>query len=104
VETLRVIDPSSQPAFLMIEFAPAIVSGNTLRLHWLALHRRDGSYYFFADSNRPGHMAGPYETVGRFIQEYAQYRGRTVVSFREMESYERTPRKTGGKQYREERP
>ncbi len=104
VGTLRVIDPQSGPAFLMIEFAPVSIAGNSLRLHWLAMYRRNEGYYFFADSKRPGHIAGPYATVGQFIQEYAQYRGREVVSFREMESYERKMRTLATKQHREEGP
>ena len=104
VDTLRVIDPQSEPAFLMIEFVPVSIAGNTLRLHWLAMYRRNEGHYFFADSKRPGHIAGPYATVGQFIQEYAQYRGREVVSFREVASYERKMRKQATKQYREERP
>ncbi|RPJ19621.1 MAG: hypothetical protein EHM26_07245, partial [Desulfobacteraceae bacterium] len=42
VETLRSIDPQSDPKYLMIEFAPMHVAGNTLRLHWMASFRRDG--------------------------------------------------------------
>jgi hypothetical protein len=93
VDTLRVIDPQSEPSYLMIEFAPVSIAGNTLRLHWLAMYRRDEVYYFFADSKRPGHIAGPYADVGQFIREYAQYRGREVLSFRVAESYERSLRK-----------
>lgn len=104
VETLRVIDPGSAPAFLMIEFAPVSIAGNTLRLHWLALYRRDEGYYFFADSKRPGHIAGPYVTVDRFIEEYARYRGREVVAFRQLDTYERRMRKQAARRYREERP
>jgi len=104
VDTLRVIDPRSAPAFLMIEFAPVSIAGNTLRLHWLAMYRRGEGYYFFADSKRPGHIAGPYVSVDQFIREYAQYRGREVVSFRQLESYERKMRKQAAKRYREERP
>jgi hypothetical protein len=64
VETLRTVDPASKPAYVMIEFAPVSVAGNTLRRHWLATFERDGRHYFFADSKRPGHMAGPYGSVG----------------------------------------
>jgi hypothetical protein len=35
VETLKQIDPDSDPKYLMIEFDPVQVEGNTLRLHWL---------------------------------------------------------------------
>lgn len=87
VETLRNIDPLSHPRYLMIEFDPIQIGENTLRLHWLVSFKRDGRYYFFADSNRPGHIAGPYHDVQEFISEYSRYRGRKVVSFRERDSY-----------------
>jgi hypothetical protein len=87
VETLRRIDPNSDPKYLMIEFDPIQIAGNTLRLHWLVSFRRDGKTYFFADSKRPGHIAGPYPDAREFINDYAQYRGRKIVAFRELESY-----------------
>jgi hypothetical protein len=46
VEMLRVIDPQVKPAFLLIEFAPVSIGGNTLRLHWLAMYRHQGSIVF----------------------------------------------------------
>jgi hypothetical protein len=101
VETLRVIDPEAKPAYLLIEFAPMSIRGDTLRLHWLAMYRHQDSFYFFADSKRPGHIAGPYATVNQFIAEYARYRGREVVAFRELESYERKLRTQAFRQYRE---
>ena len=101
VETLRTIDPGTQPNYLMIEFAPATIGGNTLRLHWLASFRRDGKYYFFADSKRPGHIAGPYESTRDFIDEYTAYRGRNVLAFRELEGYQRKQRTQAAKQSRE---
>ena len=92
VEVLRQIDPGQTPRYLMIEFAPVKIAGNTLRLHWLASFKRDGNYHFFADSKRPGHIAGPYTSVEDFIHEYAMYRGRQIVSFQELESYQRKQR------------
>lgn len=105
VETLRRIEPATNPAYLMIEFAPVSPRGNTLRLHWLASFVRDGKHYFFADSKRPGVIAGPYETTQQFIDEYAAYRGRALVRFREVGSYqrkERVQRMLAQKQSREE--
>jgi hypothetical protein len=92
VETLRRIDPGSDPKYLMIEFDPMQIRGNMLRLHWLVSFKRAGKTYFFADSNRPGHIAGPYDDVRGFINEYAQYRGRKIVAFRELESYQKQRR------------
>jgi hypothetical protein len=94
VETLKRIDPQSDPKYLMIEFDPVQIGGNTLRLHWLVSFKRGGRVFFFADSKRPGHMAGPYNDVQAFIDDYAHYRGRRIVAFRELESYQRQ-RRTG---------
>ncbi|RJP52959.1 MAG: hypothetical protein C4583_05715 [Anaerolineaceae bacterium] len=89
VETLRRIDPQSDPKYLMIEFDPVHIAGNTLRLHWLVSFKRDGKAYFFADSKRPGHIAGPYSDTREFINVYEQYRVRKIVAFRELESYKK---------------
>jgi hypothetical protein len=91
VETLRRIAPHSEPRYLMLELEPATIRGNTLRLHWLASFRRDGKLYFFADSRRPGHIAGPYDDAQAFVAHYA-YDGRRVLTFRELETYEKTRR------------
>jgi len=104
VETLRAIAPEARAAYVMIEFDPVSISGNTLRRHWVASFEKDGKRYFFADSKRPGHMAGPYETTQEFIAEYAAYRGRRIVSFREVESFERKMRTQAAKQSRDPRP
>ena len=93
VETLRRIDPQSDPKYLMIEFDPVQINGNTLRLHWLVSFKRDGKIYFFADSKRPGHIAGPYDDTQAFIKEYEQYRGRKIVAFRELPSYQKQQQK-----------
>ena len=95
VETLRRIDPKSDPKYLMIEFDPIQIAGNTLRRHWLVRFKRDGKFFFFADSKRPGHIAGPYKDAQEFIREYAQYRGRRIVAFRELESYQKQRRTHG---------
>jgi hypothetical protein len=95
VETLRRIDPQSDPKYLMIEFDPIQIAGNTLRRHWLVSFKRDGKPCFFADSKRPGHIAGPYKDAGEFINEYAQYRGRRIVAFREVDSYQKQRRTHG---------
>lgn len=89
VETLRCIDPKSNPRYLMLEFDPIHIGENTLRLHWLVSFKRDGKVYFFADSKRPGHIAGPYNDTQEFITEYERYRGRRIVAFRELESYKK---------------
>jgi len=92
LETLRSIDPRSDPKYLMVEFEPVQVRGNTLRLHWMVSFRREGKIYLFADSKRPGHMAGPYDEMQDFVAEYEKYRGRKIVAFRELDSYEKQQR------------
>lgn len=104
VETLRAIDPSSKAGYVMIEFDPVTIGANTLRRHWVASFERDGGHYFFADSKRPGHIAGPYASTQDFIADYARYRGRTVMSFRDMESYERKLRTAASRQNRDSSP
>jgi hypothetical protein len=92
VETLRAIDPEANPIYVMIEFAPIEVDGAVLRRHWLAGFARGGARWFFADSKRPGHFAGPYATTAAFVADYARYRGRDVVAFRERDGFERAVR------------
>ena len=103
VETLRQINPELNASYLMVEFAPVTLGGNTLRMHWLASFKRGGKHYFFADSKRPGHIAGPYASAQEFIAEYSAYRSRAVVAFRELESYQRKQRTMASKQSRDER-
>jgi hypothetical protein len=104
-ETLRRIDPACNPKFLMIEFDPKEIEGNVLRLHWLVSFKRDGRIYFFADSNRPGYITGPYNDVREFINEYERYRGRTIVAFQELESYQKQQRTPARKrQVQEKKP
>jgi Transglutaminase-like domain len=93
VETLKHIDPDSDPKYLMIEFDPVQIEGNTLRLHWLVSFKRAGQTYFFADSKRPGHIAGPYDDAEAFIDGYRRYRARTIVAFHELPSYQKQRRK-----------
>jgi len=100
VETLQTIDPEVRAKYVMLEFAPVTVRGNTLRRHWLVSFERDGKLYYFADSKRPGHIAGPYASTSEFVTEYAQYRGREVTAFRELASYQRRTRAKAAKQSR----
>lgn len=103
LETLRVVAPTSKPTYLMIEFDPVVISGNTLRRHWLVMFEHEGKLYFFADSKRPGYVAGPYTTTQEFIDHYAQYRGRRIVAYRNLDSHERKFKKLAPKATRQER-
>jgi hypothetical protein len=104
VETLRRIDPASKPSYLMIEFAPVSIQGQVLRRHWVARFERDGQLYYFADSKRPGHVAGPYADDAAFAADYAEYRGRAIVAFRALSSTDRTVRTMAAKQQRQDKP
>ena len=92
VETLNRLDAAFAARYLMLEFEPVVVDGRTLRRHWIASFRRDGKVWFFADSRRPGHVAGPYESVDAFVADYARYRARPIVSWRETDTFLRTMR------------
>lgn len=89
VETLRAVAPAAHAAYVMIEFDPTVIAGNTLRRHWVVQFEQAGQLYFFADSKRPGHVAGPYASTGQFIDDYAVYRQRRIVAFRTLPSFER---------------
>jgi hypothetical protein len=104
VETLRRIAPASKPGYLMIEFDPVAIQGQVLRRHWVARFEREGQLYFFADSKRPGHVAGPYADTAAYISDYAAYRGRTIVAFRDMESTDKQRRTLTSKQPRSAQP
>ena len=94
VETLNRIDPHANARYLMLEFEPVVVDGATLRRHWIGVFERDGAWWFFADSRRPGHVAGPYATIDAFVAEYARYRARSIVAWRERASLAREARRT----------
>ncbi len=104
VETLRAIDPQCDPKYLMIEFDPVTITGNTLRRHWLVSFKQDGKICFFADSRRPGHISGPYNDPRDFIHDYERYRGRKIVAFREVESYQKRQRTETRKLQRSVKP
>ena len=92
VESLNRIDARFSARYLMIEFEPVTVAGRTLRRHWVALFERDGRVFVFADSFRPGYVAGPYGSVADYIADYASVRSRPIVRFEERSSFERTTR------------
>jgi hypothetical protein len=101
VETLRSIAPQSNARYFMLEFDPVGIEGHLLRRHWLVSFERDGKLYFFADSKRPGSMAGPYTGTQEFVDEYAQYRGRQITAFLELPSYQRRAKAKAARQVRD---
>jgi hypothetical protein len=92
LETLRVIAPQTRPRYLMIEFDPLTLQGRVLRRHWLVVYEQGGQLFFTADSKRPGAVAGPYPDLASFIADYAAYRARGVVAYRETDSLHKRPR------------
>jgi hypothetical protein len=102
VETLREISSDLEATYVMIEFDPVNLGGNVLRRHWVASFRRGGKVYFFADSKRPGHIAGPYVNASEYIAEYSHYRRRQILGFKELPSYQRQMKIRAKKQTRED--
>jgi len=93
VETMRRIAPQAQPKYLKIKFDPVRIKGNVLRLHWIASFRRQGKFYFFADSHYPRRLSGPFKSVASFIKTYQDARGRRIISYRLVDSYRKERRK-----------
>ena len=102
VETLRQIDPALKPSYLMIEFDPVTLGGKVLRRHWVVSFQRAGRMYVFADSKRPGHIAGPYAQTSDYIADYARYRQRQIVGFKELPSYQRQLKRRATKHSRDD--
>ncbi|MFT3820776.1 MAG: hypothetical protein QM750_24685 [Rubrivivax sp.] len=98
VETLKTVAPELKPRYLMIEFDPARLRGQVLRRHWVAAYEGPDGLRIIGDSKRPGFIAGPYRTLDDFIGDYARYRGRDIVSYRELESYQRKLRQPRARQ------
>ena len=86
-ETAQRVSPQSRPRYLMIEFEPVVIKGKVLRRHWLVVYERDGGIYSFADSRRPGHVAGPFGSLAELVADYEKYRGRQIVAYRALEDF-----------------
>jgi hypothetical protein len=100
VETLHKIFPELCLRYIMIEFKPIVISGKTIRKHWIASYLEEGKYYFFADSKRPGYISGPFNSIDEFINQYEKYRGREIVSFKELSDFKKKKRLRKKKIYR----
>jgi hypothetical protein len=92
VDALTQVAPELKPRYLMIEFDPARIRGQTLRRHWVVVYEQADGIHVFADSKRPGVVAGPYPTIAAFIDDYASYRKRSIVAFRELDDFGRRVR------------
>jgi len=104
VETLPHLAPETRPRYLMIEFDPVQIAGQTLRRHWVVQWREGGHHWFFADSKRPGHIAGPYASTQAYIDDYAAFRGRRIVAYSERASFQRTLKTRAQRQVRSASP
>ncbi|MFN8344248.1 MAG: transglutaminase-like domain-containing protein [Spirosomataceae bacterium] len=89
VETANRIDSSKHIQYLMIEFEPLILDGSILKKHWVAIYRESAGFYIFADSKRPGHVSGPYGSPEAFIIDYQTFRGRKIVDWKVLLSYQK---------------
>lgn len=99
-ESLRRVSPELDPKYLMIEFEPIKRGQSVLRLHWMVIYKKADGYYTFADSNRPGIIAGPYANASSFLKEYETFRGRKVVNHKILDSYQKPTKKRKMKQPR----
>lgn len=89
VETINRLDTSKHVQYLMIEFEPIIIDSSIMKKHWVAVYQDSSNYYFWADSKRPGHTAGPYKMIDEFIADYQDFRDRKIVSWKILSSYEK---------------
>jgi hypothetical protein len=100
-KTLRIVDPAAQANYLMIEFALVTIIARQYICACTAGFVQARRQILSADSKRPGHLSGPHASTQEFIDGYAKYRGRTIIRFRELESYERKKRTQATRQLKE---
>ena len=96
-ESLLKVSPELNPQYLMIEFVPIEKNGSVLRLHWIVLFQKNGTFYTFADSNRPGVIDGPHDSIKALVAAYGVFRGREVVRYKTLESYKKKQKKRKSK-------
>jgi hypothetical protein len=88
-ETTIAVEPEANPQYLMIEFEPLRQGKSVLRRHWIVIYQREGDFYSFADSKRPGYISGPHKTIDALIKDYESYRKRRILDFKILDSYEK---------------
>jgi len=89
---VRYVTAELHPNYVMIEFTPIVIRGKTLRRHWIASYHQEGQYYFFADSKRPGYISGPFNSTDEFMNQYEKYRQREIISFKELDDFNKKRR------------
>jgi hypothetical protein len=92
-EATRKIEPDADPRYLMLEFEPITIGGEVLRRHWLVIFTRAGQFYSFADSKRPGYIAGPFPSLELLVADYERYRQRKIVSAKAVDDYKKKVRR-----------
>ena len=101
-ETARRIAPGVSVKYLMVEFEPTTVRGNVLRRHWFVTFERNGKLYSFADSRRPGTIAGPYDSLDALVEDYQRVRQRTIVAATQRDSFRKQKKRRRSKHSRSE--
>ena len=104
VDTLRRIDPASKPVYLMIEFDPVAIRARCCAATGSHAFSATGSCTFSPTRSGPGTWPVRMPDTAAYIRDYAAYRGRTIVAFREMESTDKQRRTLALKQPRDPKP
>jgi len=97
-EVLHVVMPEANAKYLMIEFEPLQEGKSVLRRHWLVIYEKEGQLYSFADSKRPGYISPPYKTLEALVEDYQTYRGRKILSYQALDTYQKNKGKKKMKQ------
>lgn len=83
-------EPVQDAKYVMIKFEPKNIDGAVIGKHWMVSYKRDGKFYFTADSRCPGRVYGPYDSVEKFQACYAGFRGRDIQSLELRDTYRPT--------------
>lgn len=75
--------------YVKIKFEPIEINGAKIRMHWLIAYQFAGKFYFTADSRCPGRLYGPYDSVEKFQECYAAFRGRKIESLELVDTYKK---------------
>lgn len=92
-ETTKLINNSIKINYLKIQFEPLNYNGSKFIYHWLISVEKEDQFFFFADSKRPHIIDGPYASVRDFINAYEKFRQRKIVSYKLLDSYQKSQKK-----------